>query len=323
MSELVVLVAGSMRIPARRNAGAHGVEQAVTAWARTHLPAHRRSAGSDGVDTYGSAAAWTFPDARPDLLPLLAEWGVWFFWTDDLLSSGHDLFAHTSDGGLAFGSHHGRSLPGPEHQCIVDLFEHLRSRTEPVAPPGWVRRFRRSLKDCLAAFDTERGHRATGRPPALEEFVALRRRASGMFLHLRFVEFGLDIELPDWVFETADLDEVLHCAADIAGWTNDVFSHQREKRAGEVDNIFAVLRGENPDMDETTALALVVNAIGARSADLRAAAVAFRNRYEDRLAREGGLSQVRSFLDGIADTVAGNLAWTAESPRYRPHHGGG
>src|SRR5262249_25497706 len=88
---------------------------------------------------------------------------------------------------------------------------------------SWQQRFLFHLTDLFAAISLETAHRAHRQILSVQDYIALRRRASGMFN------------------ENISIQELLQTACDIICWTNDVYSLQKELASAELHNLVVVV----------------------------------------------------------------------------------
>ncbi|OZG69865.1 hypothetical protein BTA51_29000, partial [Hahella sp. CCB-MM4] len=135
-----------------------------------------------------------------------------------------------------------------------------------MSPPG-----RKSYRRHLADWDrtnTEAGSpRAhSARPPAPDEYVPWRRISSPVIWHFDLVEYARGRELPDGFVGGEAHRQLVECAADVAAWTNDLFSAPKELSREERCNLVAVLAHHHGTGVQEAALA-TVERIGERVRD--------------------------------------------------------
>jgi hypothetical protein len=176
---------------------------------------------------------------------------------------------------------------------------------------GWRQRFLAHLEEHRRSCLEEAVHRRTGFVPTVADYPALRRRSAGLFMY-DLAEPVLGFELPETVVRSPTWQALLHAAADLVTWSNDVVSHPRETTPHNYLTVFAKAYGLAP---EQTA-AWVVARISERAPEMEAAARQLPATY----ARLGLDEDAVRRLDEAAATLLAlpraHLEWLLESGRY-------
>jgi alpha-muurolene/germacrene-A/gamma-muurolene/(+)-delta-cadinol synthase len=84
--------------------------------------------------------------------------------------------------------------------------------------------FQARLKENLGLFFDARHlqskHRQTGIIPTTQEYIDIRRDSSGLKPLIDFLEYTLDIDLPDFVIEDPIMSSLKQCVNDFCTWSN-------------------------------------------------------------------------------------------------------
>ncbi|MFJ8435985.1 hypothetical protein ACIQ9P_32265 [Kitasatospora sp. NPDC094019] len=276
------------------------------------------------------AAARMYPDAQSPPLALITAYLTWLFVLDDRLD--HDPADSTAGSrslaDLAALLRHPPSTAPPEP--LLGAFADLRRRTRALVPRTLSERLDAHLRQTLDAFATEAEHRREGTPPTEGQYIALRRRTSCAWIFADLAELAHDTETLPLLHTSAEYHAQVACAADIAGWDNDLVSLARETARHENDNLVTVLarkRGWAPER----AAEEVARRIGQRVRDYPAT----ERRTLARIAASGlrGPERTRheDVIVSFRDVLAGVLAWnhgdtlrfTDPAAPTTPHRPGG
>ncbi|MFJ4192415.1 hypothetical protein [Kitasatospora sp. NPDC089509] len=254
------------------------------------------------------AAARMYPDAEVPRLALIAGYLTWFFLLDDRLD--HDPADSTASVrslvNLAALLDHPPPTAPPDP--LLGAFADLRRRTRELVPRTLAQRLDAHLRQVFDAFATEAGHRRDGRPPSESEYVALRRRTSCAWIFADLAELAQDTEVLPLLHASADYHAQVACAADIAGWDNDLVSLARETARNEGDNL-VILLSRNRGWSPERAREEVARRIRQRVREYPAA----EQRTLARIAASGLNGPERTRHEGVIvsfrDVLSGVLAW--------------
>ncbi|KAL0573035.1 hypothetical protein V5O48_008928 [Marasmius crinis-equi] len=192
---------------------------------------------SGRFDTF---AALSFPDADLSHLETCQMFFFWAFSTDDL-SDESDL--QRKPDGVDNGHN-------PSRRILYD----------PDAPQPWdspyaamlwdpetdidirLARFVQAYLEFSASQIQQASNRSVDRIPPVQEFLLMRRATIGAALVEAMVEFSLDIDLPDYVFEDPIVIAMSHATTDIMTWPNDLCSFNKEQADDDYQNLVCVLK---------------------------------------------------------------------------------
>ncbi|WP_020523156.1 terpene synthase family protein [Catelliglobosispora koreensis] len=260
----------------------------------------------DGPFTgFGALAARAFAESDVATVNLFARWVSWLAAFDDLRD---DTGLGTSP--VALSAMYKELLSTVDGQSRHPRFGPLWRATASRCGPAWRQRFRRDLLLHWHGSLHEAANRRSGRIPAPQEFVQLRRITNGAIVFLLF-EPMLRIEVPPAVAESRPWRSLVQAANDVTAWCNDLASAYREERHNYVHVLTHHLRCSVAEAE-----AQVRQRIASRMADLHAAARVLPEEFErqnlDR-ATSCALSRVAVTYLGAP---RGHLEWLHESPRY-------
>ena len=99
-------------------------------------------------------------------------------------------------------------------------FHSFRKRFYEKLRPRSAKRFIQHIEDYIDAFVLEAHLRERGDILDFASYPALRRNNSANHISFDFVAFGLDLDLPDELFEDPGFLKVYYSAGDIIWWSN-------------------------------------------------------------------------------------------------------
>ncbi|USP77060.1 uncharacterized protein yc1106_04334 [Curvularia clavata] len=233
------------------------------------------------------------PDAPPDRLKTLCDWGNWVFPFDDLFDSGElrtDLSTseHVLDSLMAnmTGSPFiGYKLP------IVKAHDDV------------YKRFKKG-----SSYAHHVGHFTTNHIPSLQEMLSTRQLSVGVAPLYHLVEYAHEIVLPDEVFEDPVIQALERLGADFVILSNDILSYRKEECEGCPFNMTAACRLAGYSAQE--AFDILGSLLEQRYIQWDQAI--------DNLPSWGADidGEVRRYIDGIQNVVQANISWSFRSKRY-------
>jgi hypothetical protein len=217
------------------------IETSTREWI-TRFGLGRSDAGTEGLvqSRFGEAAAYGYPDAPLPVAELAAGWFAWLFFNDDHHEEGpHGSTQNWADvteavrGTLETGEAAGPLADTPLIRALADLSY----RFDALASPAWKRRFARHLMDVMTGGLRDIQLRDGGTPLPLVEYIPLRRDASAVLTCFDVIEVCAHAELPDHVYRSPALQEIILAGADLFSWINDLYSLDKEIACGIVSNL--------------------------------------------------------------------------------------
>jgi 5-epi-alpha-selinene synthase len=298
--------------PADVHPSASTVDAATIAWAQQFQLVPRNSYHPLQALHIGWLAARTHPQAHVAGVQLVADWCSWLFLHDDFcdesplatqpeqLRQWHQQLAALMSGD-----------PAPTQAGLIGAFANLWERTcsAPPASPGWVERFRSHIEQFFEAASWEAGHRASGRAPALAEYLQRRPLTSGMDMYIDLIDVVHDFRFAPEIDEHDLLQQARDLTARSACWVNDILSYPKEQRRGDPNNLVIVLAGE---YDEPMSSA-VRRAVAIHDDDVR---YFLDVEAQHTIFPEALHSEVLRYFGVLRSYMRGNYDWTSASARY-------
>ncbi|KAK7056370.1 hypothetical protein VNI00_002924 [Paramarasmius palmivorus] len=278
---------------------------------------------------FDTFAALSFPDADLSHLETCLAFFLWAFSTDDLSDEG-ELQCKPDDvksgHAASYMILHDANAPQPDYPYAAMLWDLLR-RIRSTASAGTVNRHvslsRSMWKFCLLSDSRfiqafldwsesqvqQAANRNVDRMPPVEEFILMRRCTIGAALVEAMVEYSLDIELPDYVFQDPIFIGMSHAMADIMTWPNDLCSFNKEQADGDYQNLVCVLQHAY-DLDLQGAVDMLTDMIRDRVqdyTDLKKRLPSFGSKVD---------TAVRRYHEAMENFTQGCVVWYYSSPRY-------
>lgn len=300
--------------PARCNPAADRAEIAAERWVSRHgmlrdstTAARFRSVG------VGKLAAMAYPDAAPRLLELIAQVMAWIFIQDDVydtapakeqrparLESLFECYLTVLRTGVA---------PNGAEPSVMALAD-LARRLAELGSSGWYLHFTETMRRFwMDGVVVETYYRGRGISPDPASYMAMRVQTVGVYICLDLLELTLDEELTPEVREDPILRRITWLTSRIIAYVNDVFSYEKERSVGDVNNYLHVTQRFEP----MSLRALVDHTIRVHDRELE------QLDQLDGTVRDYGPRMrrlVERYVDGCRAWMAGSLAWQWKSSRY-------
>jgi hypothetical protein len=261
-----------------------------------------------GDDTMVDLICRTSPQAGTDTIGPVAEWLLWLFPLDDLceeiFAAGKATELVPADAGSLARHLLATALPEAVATGLGEFCEDVTARMS----SGWADQFRRDLDSYLLHAIRYAGMSAEDDLPALDEFLALRREEGAAKPTIDLVEVAVRTDLPEQ-FRSSTAWRHLHDAcADVLTWTNDIYSYQKERHAGNRFNLVDVLV-QHDRLPEHDARARAVDMTNEKAQEFAARAAELLHSHEfaslDGQVRSGVLRCVR----GMEHWMRGQYEW--------------
>lgn len=300
--------------PARCNPAAERAEAAAAAWVSQqgllHEPQVAARFRAVGV---GLLAAMAYPDANPRMLELIAQVMAWIFIQDDLydtapaaeqrperLESQFERYLKVLRSGVATRG------AEPAERALADLGCRLFEIGSPVWQAHFLDTMRRFWMDGVVV---ETYYRSRGLSPDPASYMAMRVQTVGVYLCLDLMELTLAQELDAEVRNDPILRRVTWLTSRIIAYVNDVFSYEKERSVGDVNNYLHVMR-----RCESMSLPTVIDhTVRVHDREIEQLCQ-LDGTVRDHEPRTRGL--IDRYIDGCHDWISGALAWQKISGRY-------
>ncbi|KAG8985178.1 hypothetical protein FRB93_006065 [Tulasnella sp. JGI-2019a] len=261
---------------------------------------------------FGLLTAMSYPDADHDHLRNCCDFMSWLFAFDDLTDDGG--LRENIEGTKKAAQIMMQALKNPKtFRTEFKVGETLRSfweRACSTASEGTQRRFIETTQLYVDAIYQQVVNRRHDQIPTIETFIQLRRDTSAVKLVFALVEYSLDLQLPDEVFEDPIMQSLEQGANDILTWANDMYSFNVEQSKGDTQNLVIIAMSEL-NFDVQGAVEYVGDLIKARIDQYcmeKALLPSFGSDEVD--------AQVARYVEGLENWVIGVLHWSFDSERY-------
>jgi hypothetical protein len=200
------------------------------------------------------------------------------------------------------------SPPSPPPPPLITALADLWGPTSSRAGEGWRQRFTGHVLAGGRAALWEAGNRAARRVPDPGTYIEKRRHTGAIYVCMDLVEVLHGIDVPDEAYADGVFQSALAAACDVVCWTNDYYSVDKERAAGDHHNLVRVVE-HHLELDRAQAAARVAADIGRRVDDFLEAERRLSGRPE--CPRE-----VEVYLEAMRSWMRGNLDWSMRTPRY-------
>lgn len=191
-----------------------------------------------------------------------------------------------------------------EHPIFSELWKQLSRPTS----PSWQTRFKHDLTIMRQTRDSVFEESQQGLTPSLEEYIDIRRDASGVMLAFDLVEFAEGLDMSDEAYYHPVIHRLRQDAIDIIAWSNDLASYSKDYYHRRTHNIVSVLMNE---FDITAQAAvnqtnrLIQQKVKTFSENTQS--IPSFPRYDD---------DIRLYVQGLRDWIVGYAHWIYETERY-------
>ncbi|NIF32056.1 hypothetical protein F3J29_07875 [Enterobacter sp. Cy-643] len=268
---------------------------------------------------FSQLTARAYPNATPYDLKIAINWLVWLFLFDDQLDEcclGHQKaqadFILDRLLKLALSDEEAKILPqSPVERAFVSLWQEYARRLSAEQR----RRFSQNIRNYLSSLRWEVTARSEEALPGVLTFIEIRRDTGAVRVVLDIIEFCLNDEIPAIVADSLELQLLKNCTIDVICMSNDLFSFEKERSRGDVNNLVLVWQ-ENVGCSREEAVASIYRFV----LDRQNLFIATRQRLET-LLEESPLKQaqretIRRYVEGMAHWMRANLDFSLSTPRY-------
>jgi 5-epi-alpha-selinene synthase len=195
----------------------------------------------------------------------------------------------------------------PAVRALADIIQKLCHL--PYVTSEWVLRFTKNIEDYFQGTRWEAWNNSQGITPDIATFMKIRTFASAIYCFLDLILIMDRIALPPEVIQHPIVKRLELTTNNIVAWSNDIFSCEKETRAGNNLNLVTVLQQEYQiSLQEAFDRAAELhNAEVQLFIDLSAQLPSFGTEIDTNLER---------YLLGLRSWIRGNLDWSVETGRY-------
>ncbi|KAG1898866.1 terpenoid synthase [Suillus fuscotomentosus] len=256
-------------------------------------------------------AALSFPDADSAHLETCIMFFFWAFSTDDLsdegdlqskpdaVQAGHDISVsvYTNPDGSR-----------PKYPYAAMLYD-LLTRFRGTSTIGAYNRFIKAFEAWSSSQVSQSRNRSQDRMPSVEEFILMRRATIGGALVEAMIEYSLDLDLPDVVFENPIIKAMSDATTDLMTWPNDLCSFNKEQADGDYQNlVFCIMHERDVGLQE--AINILTEMLNQRVDDyvnLKSQLPSFGADVD---------AELEIYLHALENFTQGTVMWYYLSPRY-------
>ncbi|GJJ08117.1 hypothetical protein Clacol_002325 [Clathrus columnatus] len=176
--------------------------------------------------------------ASCDLMHLILYYGDV---TDDLDTHENKVYADVMMNALRFPHGyrplHGEKSNSGEEPTLSKLTRQFWLSCLPDAPSGFQTRFVEDINLFLAARHIQAIQRKNRIIPSIEQYMDIRRDSSAYKPLFDFLEYTLEIDIPDEVMDHPVVQALKDCTNDFCTWANDIYSYNKEQACGDTYNL--------------------------------------------------------------------------------------
>ncbi|KAG6374169.1 isoprenoid synthase domain-containing protein [Boletus reticuloceps] len=188
----------------------------------------------------------------------------------------------------------------PEEPYAAMLYECVFSGSQPLNIPH---SFYRAFESWSHAHVTQSRNRSQDRIASVDEFILMRRSTIGAALVEATIEYSLDLDIPDEVFENPIVQEMSKATNDLMTWPN------KEQSDGDYQNlVFCIMHERKVGLQ--AAIDILTEMLSQRVEDY----IQLKNRLPS-FGPEADQA-LSSYLSALENFVQGTVLWYYLSPRY-------
>lgn len=260
---------------------------------------------------FGSLVSRTYPHAPLEELQIVTDWTVWMFILDDLsetLAKEPDSLAAMYSGFLDILK--GVRAGEPENPLAVAL-QDIRSRLLQKATPAWMSRFIRTFEECCESWVWEARNLTNGTIPDVATYIQMRPFTGALMTVIEMIDITEGIDLSAEVRQHEAVQRLTLIANNVVNYPNDIFSVEKEIKAGEIHNLVLLLQREHQ---------LSFQEAIDRAAEMHNSEVRAFIDLEKQLPSFGAQADwdLKRYLSALRFIMRGHLDWAQASGRYQP-----
>lgn len=218
------------------------------AWAKhMDLTPHESATQYYRSADYTGLACRTYPWAGFEELCTISDWLFLIFVFDDPYDEitekhlPHELFA-LCDHVIAVLNDPDQVVPrGPITHAFADLAKRARASLSPT----WLKRFARHHAEYFARVQELMPYRKQRSVPDLQMYLANRPFSAGAIPPFDLIELAQRAEIPAHLYASQALQDIILAGARLIGWTNDLYSVNKDVACGDVANLVLILQHEH------------------------------------------------------------------------------
>lgn len=199
---------------------------------------------------------------------------------------------------------------------LVAGFQDVMTRVNKLTSKTWRERHDPRWVILFDAFQKEAENNATGSIPTFENYIQMRRDASGTDICVDWIEATCHYELPVHIHANPLVLGMREDAVDVIIMTNDIFSARNEWKGGNTDNIIFVLANQE-QCSWRRASELTHEIIAQKIASFQKSEKLLLKEPSYKALAGEDRHNVGLFIEGLKDWMRGSLDWHITCPRYQ------
>ncbi|KAF7331252.1 Terpene cyclase [Mycena kentingensis (nom. inval.)] len=196
----------------------------------------------------GELTAHCYHTAAPERLRVVSDFMNYLFHLDNIsdgmMTRDTEVLADAVMNALEFPASYRPTTGQPAMELNAGMLARdfwSRALASPGPGSGWQARFKESFAMFFEAVHVQAGWRDAGVVPDLETYIAVRRDTSGCKPCWALIEYGLGIDLPDYVADHPIIVALNQSTNDLVTWSNDIMSYNVEQSRGDTHNMVVIL----------------------------------------------------------------------------------
>ncbi|MBD2209080.1 terpene synthase family protein [Nostoc linckia FACHB-104] len=198
----------------------------------------------------------------------------------------------------------------PDDLPLGFALKNIRQRIINRGNIAFFHHFVHNFEDYFYGCIEESNNRAKLIIPDLQQYIEIRSSNAGAALCLNLIEFCNRVTIPYKLRNNSILKSLTQMTINILGWSNDIFSAQREMANGEVHNLVVILYSQQKkSINEALKAAAEMHDLEVKKlTELSANMPSFGTEVD---------AEVTKYISGLYSWIRGNLDWYAHSERYQ------
>lgn len=259
---------------------------------------------------YPGLACRAYPDAGLEELCSASDWLFLISVFDDPYDEG--ALDHRQQELSAFHDHIVATIGDPDHTTprgpVALAFADIVRRARLSLSSSWLKRFARHHAEYFASLPWLVANRDRRSMPDMQAYLDNRMRSAGVLPPFDLIEMARHREIPAEIYESQPVQDILQAGVNLVGWTNDIYSVNKDVACGDVNNLIMAIQRE-------------YNCSLQKAADRLAARIEAETRRLEVLQPVGTFSPdiedyARMIWVGVTEWVRGHMDWYRGNTRY-------
>lgn len=268
---------------------------------------------------FSQLTARAYPNASPYDLKIAMNWLIWLFLFDDQLDEcclGHQKEQADLILGrllkLTLNADETNSAPfSPVERAFVSLWREYAHRLSAEQQ----NRFSQNIRNYLSSLRWEVTARSEDALPGVLTFIEIRRDTGAVRMVLDIIEFCLNDEIPALLADSLAMQLLKNCTVDVICMSNDLFSFEKERARGDVNNLVLVWE-QNVGCSREEAANSIYRFIIDRQNLFIETRIKLETELREIAMTEAKREMIRQYVEGMAHWMRANLDFSLSTPRY-------